>query len=393
MDQKSGTKEELLSLRASDERLRAVIGATFDALIVIDRYGHIALFNTAAVKLFCYSEEEVLGKNVSMLMPREEAEHHDEHLERYISTGKQRIIGTEREVLGMRRDGTTFPIELAVTEVAFKNERFFVGTIQNVSERRNEYRQQQQLLQKAHAELETRVKERTAELAMANQILEKEVQERKRAEEVIAATLREKEVFLKEIHHRVKNNLQLVISIVNLHMHRTGDDRAIDTLSEIRDRIYAIAHLHETLYQSGDLTKVNIEEYIRGLVTNLIHSSAEIDDVDVSYDIDSVSLNIDETLRCGLIINELVLNSLKHAFTGRLKGRIAISARKSSDNGEVSFTVSDDGVGLPKNPVHQESRSIGFHLVEKLTEKLGGTVRYSSTPGAKIEISFLPEKK
>lgn len=372
-----------------ERRYRGIIDSSLDAVVVISPLGSIEYFNPAAENLFGYLSDEVLGKNISELMASPEREKHDGYLERYISTGQRRIIGTEREVFALRKNGSLFPIELAVTEVVVGDKPLFAGVLRDVTEKRK----QEQALRKTHAELEIRVKERTAELSLANQILEKEIQDRQRAEETIAATLREKEVFLKEIHHRVKNNLQLVISILNLHIHEMGENSGSDTLAEIRDRIFAIAHLHENLYQSGNLVQVRLEDYLRGLVANLIRSSTELN-VDVTFDVQPVTLNVDETLRCGLIVNELVLNSLKHAFLGRTKGLISVAVALAHDEQPkpLKIKVSDDGIGLPPEAQMKESRSIGFHLVEKLTEKLGGQVRYSNTPGACIEVSFIPEE-
>lgn len=388
MSTSSRLENELEASRDREVHYRGVIDSALDAIIVISPRGAIEYFNPAAETLFGYLSSEVLGQNISTLMASPERERHDGYLERYISTGQRRIIGTEREVFALRKDGSSFPIELSVTEVIAGEKRSFAGVIGDVTEKRK----QEQALRKAHGELELRVQERTTELSLANQILEKEIQERHRAEASIAEALREKEVFLKEIHHRVKNNLQLVISILNLHIHEMGENEGSETLADIRERIFAIAHLHETLYQSGDLVQVNLEEYLRGLVSNLVHSSTEISEIDVAFHIESVTLNIDETLRCGLIVNELVLNSLKHAFLGRTKGHISISLSRKTFSSPLVITVVDDGVGLPPEANFKESRSIGFHLVEKLTEKLGGEVRYSNKPGACIEVSFVPEE-
>ncbi len=355
-------------------------------IILLDRNGNIELFNTAAEKITEYSSKEILGKNFfDLLIPEEQrSSMHKLHLQ---------------NISGYLHEEIEFPI---ITKTAkkriitwrkslFHRDHTVVGVLSfgiDVTEQR----QQQELLRQAHSELEIRVKERTAELHLSNQILEKEIEDRQRAEETIASSLREKEVFLKEIHHRVKNNLQLVISILNLHIHDIDNEKSVDILSDIRDRMFAIAHLHETLYLSGNLVQVNIEEYLRGLVSNLIHSASEIAEVDVVFNVESVALNIDETLRCGLIVNELVLNSLKHAFFGRHKGLITISLSQKNKTSPLLISVLDDGIGLPQKSQFEKSRSIGFHLVEKLTEKLGGEVRYSNIPGACIEVSFIPEE-
>ncbi len=371
----------------SEIRFDAVFDHSLDGMIVIDTKGIVERINPATEKIFGFSREQLVGQNVSMLMPPPLREEHDEYLARYISTGESSVIGRDRDVFAQKADGTELPIELAVIELHDGGKRHFIGTVRDVTERR---RQERELLELA-VQLERRVEERTAELVLANTILEKEIQERKRAQELIAATLREKEVFLKEIHHRVKNNLQLVISILNLHNDRIRDDEALQTILEIRDRIYAIAHLHETLYQTGDFGQVDVENYLRGLVGHLLQSSDEGREIKMHFAFEPLKLTLDDSLPCGLIVNELVLNSLKHAFAGTSSAEISLEVRTESDH-HVLITVADNGIGFPESLLTTKSDSIGLHLVQKLTQKLGGTMHYERQNGARFQIRFLPEK-
>ena len=368
---------------------QAAFERALEAIIIIRANGIVLEFNRAAEQLFRYQREDVVGRNVSLLMPPRERSEHDGHLARYLSSGESPVIGRAREVFGQRKDGSLFPVEISIVEVVVGEERFFTGTVRDLTETKR----QEALLREANTRLEQRVQERTAELQLANKVLEREIDERRSAEERLLHSLQEKEVFLKEIHHRVKNNLQLIISVLNLFDRMTRDPLVLQIVSEIRDRIYAIAYLHETLYRSGELGRVDIPQYLKELVTHLLHSRETDQDLQVIYQLDPIQLTADEALPCGLIVTELVLNSIKHAFPGRSSGRITISVSEETipgkDSSAIGIVVEDDGVGVPQDVSERRTRSIGIHLIEKLTEKLGGRLKQENRPGARFEVSFL----
>jgi len=161
------------------------------------------------------------------------------------------------------------------------------------------------------------VKERTVELAQANTNLQAEVIERKRAEEKVLASLREKEILLKEIHHRVKNNLQIISSLLELQCEYIHDHQALRFFRESQDRIKTMAMVHEQLYSSADLASIDLCEYLESLASQLLHSYVEDPGrIALVFDLGEFCLGIEEAIPCGLILNELVSNSLKHAFPG-----------------------------------------------------------------------------
>ena len=172
------------------------------------------------------------------------------------------------------------------------------------------------------------------ELKETNEKLQLEISQRKKAEEQVNASLKEKEVLLKEVHHRVKNNMQVISSLLNLQAKRYDDKKVIDILSESRNRIKSMALIHEGLYQTKDFANITFAEYVKSLVTHLMRSNGvDTDSISTDIDIKDILLGIDTSIPCGLILNELVSNSLKHAFREGVKGEIRISMKKIDDFG------------------------------------------------------------
>ena len=221
-----------------------------------------------------------------------------------------------------------------------------------------------------------------------NRELEREVAERRRAEEQLAASLREKVVLLKEIHHRVKNNLQVISSLLNLQSHNTGDAEALAGFRESRTRIESMALIHEKLYESDDLARLDLGEYLEALADNVFDSyETNHQRVGLTVAVEAVQLDVDRAIQCGLIANELVSNSLKHAFPEGRSGGIAISLQ-GDDDGHAVLTVRDDGVGLPPGLDPERLDSLGLQLVCDLATQLEGQVAWRSEGGAVFEVRF-----
>jgi PAS domain S-box-containing protein len=215
-----------------------------------------------------------------------------------------------------------------------------------------------------------------------------DITERKEAEDMLKTSLMEKELLLREIHHRVKNNLQIISSLLNLQSRHVKDESALDMFHESRNRVRSMALVHEKLYRSDDLANVDFREYIRSLGRHLLMSygiNSTAIDLDVS--VSDVFLDINTSIPCGLIINELISNSLKHAFSGREQGKIRVVLR-SEKNGKFKLLVSDDGVGLPKDLDVTQTESLGLQLVTMLVEQLQGTLNLDNNKGASFEIVF-----
>jgi two-component sensor histidine kinase len=214
-----------------------------------------------------------------------------------------------------------------------------------------------------------------------------EIVERTRAEQELQASLEEKVVLLKEIHHRVKNNLQVISSLLNLQSQTIEDDDTLATLRDSQNRIRSMALIHERLYRSRDLSRIDLGEYVQSLSSFLIRSyRAYTRAVQLRVDADDVALSIDAAVPCGLIINELMSNALKHAFPDGREGEIRVAIK--ADNGLVQLSVGDNGVGFPDDVDFRETESLGLQLVNTLVDQLDGTVALRVNGGTTFEIAF-----
>lgn len=217
-----------------------------------------------------------------------------------------------------------------------------------------------------------------------------DITDRKRAEEAIKSSLREKEVLLKEIHHRVKNNLQIIESLLRLQSRYTKDKQVICMFKESQNRIKSMALIHEKLYQSEDLAKINFPEYIRSLTASLFRSYGMSAHIKLKIVLDDVRLKIDTAIPCGLIINELVANSLKHAFSENEEGEISICLQAENED-RIMLIVGDNGVGFPKNLDFRNTESLGLQLVTSLAEQLEATIELHG-PGTQYILAFTDTK-
>ncbi|HTL88822.1 MAG TPA: PAS domain S-box protein [Leptolyngbya sp.] len=223
-----------------------------------------------------------------------------------------------------------------------------------------------------------------------------DISARKWAEDQIRASLQEKEVMLKEIHHRVKNNLQVVSSLLKLQAGYIEDKRIVEVFKESQNRVSAMALIHEKLYQSADLAKTDFSEYIHSLAMALFRSySANSRSIKLDLDIPEVRLSIDTAIPCGLIINELISNSLKYAFPSGEVGNIYIQLQAQDDANESTryqLIVRDNGRGFPPNLNFRTTKSLGLQLVCTLTRQLRGEIDLSSESGVQFTISFTESK-
>lgn len=214
-----------------------------------------------------------------------------------------------------------------------------------------------------------------------------DITDRKQAEEQIKASLKEKEILLQEIHHRVKNNMQVISSILNLQSRNITDKQLLGIIKSSQDRVRSMALIHEKLYQSKNLTQVDFSRYVQSLASHLFTSyGIEPELVKLNVDIKKVHLDISTAIPCGLIISELVSNSLKHAFPGRKRGEIKIAMRDLSEN-EIELVVSDNGAGLPKGMDIRKTSSLGLRLVKLLAEdQLHGKIKLERKGGTRFYI-------
>jgi PAS domain S-box-containing protein len=319
-------------------KFEAVVETAADGIITVGEGGQIETFNAAAEEIFGYAAEEVVGRSLDLLLPLAEAG-------ASVLFSMDGYSGASHEVEGRRKDGSVFPLELNVGEVRLGERRIFTGILRDITERKAE-------------------------------------------EGKIKASLREKEVLLKEIHHRVKNNLQIISSLLSLQSAHIRDPRALEVFKEGQGRVRSMALIHEKLYRSEDFARVDFSEYIRNLAAYLFRSyEVSAGAVSLSVRAEGMLLPVDTAIPCGLILNELVSNSLKHAFPDGRRGEISVTLRPEGDD-RLTLCVADDGVGLPTGLKPHNSSSLGLQLVNTLARQLGGELAVRGGAGVEFKITF-----
>ncbi|MBM3133186.1 MAG: PAS domain S-box protein, partial [Chloroflexi bacterium] len=317
-------KEAQESLARSESYFRSLIENAPDMIIVLNADGTLRYVSPSAVRLHGLPLEEAIGKSCFDWIHPDDLPRVSEIFERAVRdpgyTASINLRARSKEGLWRSFElvGQNFLHDPAVNGI--------VINYHDITERK----QAEEALQRAHDELEVRVRERTAQLANANEVLQGEVMERQKAEEQIRASLKEKEVLLKEIHHRVKNNLQVISSLLNLQAANLTDESTLVMFKESQNRVKSMALIHERLYQSKDLAKVDFTEYLQNLATHLFRTyGAKSSSIDLKVDVKDVSLSIDSAVPCGLIVNELLTNALKYAFP------VGVGARERETKAEI----------------------------------------------------------
>ena len=268
-----------------------------------------------------------------------------------------------------------------------------MAVLENITERKNAEEKIYQLNQN----LENRVKLRTHELSNINLKLISEINQRKDVEKKLNLSLKEKEILLKEVHHRVKNNLQLISSMLSLQADTLEDKNILSVFDESQRRIQTIARVDEHVSGSEDIEHFDFSEYIESLLDNLLTAfNIHPGSIKTNLDLENIKLDIDKALPCSLIINELISNSFKHAFPDMLSSdksskkdnKIDIKIHQSK-NSHILINIGDNGIGFPKNIDFSNTITLGLQLVCSLVDQLKGTIKLSNKAGTKFTISFI----
>ena len=216
-----------------------------------------------------------------------------------------------------------------------------------------------------------------------------DITQRKQTEHQIQASLKEKEVLLQEIHHRVKNNLQVISSLLNLQSGYIKDEQALKSFKESQNRIKSIALIHENLYQTNNISQINFAEYVQQLVVNLFYAyGVNSSVISLKVNVEDVLLSVDKAIPCGLIINELVSNCIKHAFPPGKSGEVCILLIRTNQNNKVILTVRDNGVGFPKNIDFRNPESLGLQLVNTLAAQIKGKIELNCNEITEFKLKF-----
>ena len=335
-------------LKKSELEFRSLVELANNSIILTDSNGKIILWNKSAQSMFGYSEAEILGKPISILFPDEYHESYQKVMNNPYNFTNSQNKGIIYESYGFKNDKSKFMLEISHISWKIKNEKFYCAIIRDITDR-------------------------------------------KQAENEIKESLREKEALLMEIHHRVKNNMQIISSLLSLQSRYIKDEDAFGVFKESQNRVKSMAMIHEKLYKSEGLAKIDFAEYIKNLVDDLFCSYG-INQNHIKFDVntDNIFLNADTAIPCGLIINELVTNSLKYAFPTESckheENRIYIKFHQNNE--KYLLTIGDNGIGLPEGVNLEHSETLGLRLVGSLVDQLNGTIELYSSGRTEFRVVF-----
>jgi len=333
------------ALQRSEQRFRQVVESAPDGLAMVDASGRMVLVNAGMERIFGYTREEMIGHGIEMLMPQRHRDAHGALFQGYLTAPTARDMAGRRELYARRRDGSEFPVEIGLNPIPTESGTRVLATIQDVTRRKAD-------------------------------------------RQLIERSLEEKTVLLHEIHHRVKNNLQIISSLLNLQA-RNADPAVIRALAESQGRVKAMALIHQLLYERNDFSQIDLATYLQRLCA-LQQTSYRDDAASFTLTVhacEGVHLNLQRAVPCGLLVNELVTNAIKHAFPDGREGRIDITL-SASDDGHCLITVADDGIGLPADVSPDTSRSLGMQLIPLLSDQAGGQWQLFRDHGTRFELKI-----
>jgi len=330
---------QLAATTVSMENLEAVFDSMGGALFVFDRDKRISNVNHAVLKLLGYERDELIGMAFCDICPDRELAPKNE-----TAIGPAAVATSETSF--SRKDGSSVPVSFTGSKLEM-NDGEVVGYV----------------------------------------CMALDLTYRKRMEEKLRHSLSEKELLLREVHHRVKNNMQVISSLLSMQSSQLEDRKTVERFEESQNRIRSMALIHEQLYQSDDFAEIDMSSYLQVLTDHVLQSQRPDGSVGIVLQLDELSFDVDQALACGLIINELVGNAFKHAFAGRSGGSIRISLR-AGDKDHCTLEVADDGRGLERPFDEERTETLGLNLVTTLAEQLGGEVETNGRDGLCVTIRF-----
>lgn len=335
--------ENLSKTTVSKDFMDDIIESMADALIVTDEHGHIRRVNSATMNMLGYAEEELIGRPISFVLAGEQ--------ESEVGEIQSEQVFKNHETSYRAKGGSLVPVSLSRALIHDRGERVR-GLVCVASD----------------------------------------ITQRKLAEEQLNKSLREKEILLAEIHHRVKNNLAVVSGLLQMKIWEAENEVAETALKDSQLRVQSIALVHEKLYQSESLSFIEFDKYIHDLLQAINSTYADSAfSISIKTELDRVVLNINQAIPCSLLLNELVINAFKHAFAHNPEGEITIRLWKEVETRTICLVVKDNGRGLSEEFKVSEPQTLGMSLIETLVQQLDGEIRVYNDSGAVFEVSFTQE--
>ncbi len=334
-------------LQAREAYLDQLIETAQEAIVMADNTGKALRINQEFTRLFGYAQEEAVGQNLDKLIVPQKLQKGATLITKKVAKGEK----VSFEAIRRHKNGRMIAVSVLASPIVIGGKQ--VGTYG----------------------------------------IYRNITERKKAEEQIKASLKEKEILLQEVHHRVKNNMQIISSLLNLQSRHIKDKESLGLFKSSQNRVKSMALIHERLYQSKDFTRIDVADYVQNLTNNLfITYGISKDAVKLKMNIKDIFLDINIAIPCALIINELVSNSLKHAFPNGKKGEIQISMHLLSKD-EIELVVCDNGVGMPEDENLKNTKSLGLYLVSMLAEdQLHGEIKLDKTEGTAFRFRLRVKK-
>jgi PAS domain S-box-containing protein len=313
--------------------LNEYLGQAFDripvAMVVVNQKGEITRLNQLAETTFGYTSSELIGQQVEVLIPSRYRPAHPGYRQGFLAETNARPMGAGRDLSGLRKDGSEFPVEIGINPVQTGEGPMILSVILDLSER-------------------------------------------KQSEKRIQDALQQKDLLLREVHHRVKNNLQVIHSLLDLQALKSKDSELVDMLRDSQNRVRSMSLIHQTLYQSQNFAQVDFQRFLGELLPRLTEAYGSLShQVRIVINAHDVKLPINEAIPCGLIVNELVSNALKHGFPAHQAGQVEVDIREVEGNW-IELSISDDGQGIPQDLDLARTDSLGLQLVNLLTQQLHG---------------------
>ena len=362
------TIEAQRQLEASQKKFMAISNQATEGITIADLEGNYVFVNPAFCRMSGYTEEELLKLSVFDM----KAKNQDQSS---FKNTKEDMEGKPVHVVLQKKTGEEYHTEIIGDVINIDGESLVLGTIRDVTDRVK----REELLNKFNVELESKVEERTNQLNETIYELSQEVEYRKEVEAKLKESLAIKEVLFKEITHRVKNNMQIISSLINLQK-STLSKEAGEFLEQISRRIHSMALIHETLYKTNEFEKIQYDDYLRSLIS-YIRESYQSENIRFELNAEKNMLPLDVGTSLGMIVMELVSNSMKHAFPDdTMQGVIDIEFLKA-DKGQFRLIISDNGIGMPNGLDFRKTTTLGLQLVLSLVDQIDGKISQSEKRG------------